>query len=167
VEPPNKGDVIQKTLEGDGDAATDSFRLTVDSEAGTASFAVNTKNSNSAAAWAGFAGVGPWNHLCGTYDGAFARLYVNSAMVAVAPGTGAINATETPLKFGGCGFTTGCGWSTFVGALDEVSLWRRALRPHEIVADFLRESCVNGRDDNRNWRTDCADDLCVDDPACQ
>ena len=84
---------------------------------------------------------GVFSHLAATYDGSALRLYVNGSLVAqknysggVFPGTadagiGAIPGDEEPLR---PYYSTGTWpWS---GALDEVSLYNRALSGDEILA---------------------------------
>jgi hypothetical protein len=74
-----------------------------------------------------------WVHLAGTYDGATARLYVNGAQVDSKPVTGSFAPDSTPLILGGNGNdATGVPTELFPGRVDEIMLYRRALRADEI-----------------------------------
>ena len=66
--------------------------------------------------------VDTWHHVAGVFDGAEVRLYVNGALAAKAPGSGARTSRGVPLLIGAD--TTGDGRATspFDGALDEVRL---------------------------------------------
>lgn len=69
-----------------------------------------------------------WQHVAATYDGAFMRIYVNGVEVANKPQTGAIDNVAAPVVIGRNAFN-GTG---FVGGIDEVSLYQRALSATEV-----------------------------------
>ncbi len=73
--------------------------------------------------------VNTWTHVAVTYDGAILRMYVNGAQVATQPGTGTIQTTSSPLWIGG---NSPYG-EYFVGLIDEVRVYNRALTPGEIA----------------------------------
>jgi large repetitive protein len=92
-----------------------------------------------------------WVHLAGTYDGAYARLYVNGVL-ALSPvaTTGSFRPDTTPLILGGNdNDATGVPTELFPGKLDEIMLYRRALTGEEIgrlVAGALLSSTTPGGD---------------------
>lgn len=73
--------------------------------------------------------VSEWVHLVGTHDGAAWRLYRNGRQVAVAPDEiGALASNG----YWGLGSGSNCDSWFFQGSLDDVRVFRRALRPGEI-----------------------------------
>lgn len=85
---------------------------------------------------------GNWHHVAGTYDGENIRLYVDGAEVGTGtPATIAINyglSIDQKFYIGAQSeLQNACGSSTnFVGDIDEVKVWSRALSGSEIQADF-------------------------------
>jgi len=75
---------------------------------------------------------GGWHHVATTWDGAMLRLYLDGVLDASVPMTAAVN-NSRPLRFG---HASGSGNVTptrfFRGAVDEISLYRRALSAAEI-----------------------------------
>lgn len=67
-----------------------------------------------------------WYHLAGTYDGADMRLYLNGTEIATQPFTGTLAAGET--------VRLSHATETLDGALDEVTLYRRALSASQVQA---------------------------------
>jgi hypothetical protein len=74
--------------------------------------------------------VGTWSHVAMTYDGSMLRLYINGADA----GSRAASGTLVPVSPPEGGILGGD--SAFVGALDEMRLYRRALSAAEIAADM-------------------------------
>jgi hypothetical protein len=75
-----------------------------------------------------------WVHLAGTYDGAFARLFVDGVPVVSMPITGTFAADTTPVILGGnVNDASGVPNELFPGRIDEVMLYRRALGAEEIA----------------------------------
>ncbi len=73
-----------------------------------------------------------WTHLAATYDGANIRLYVNGTLAATVAQSGAITTSTGALHIGG-----NAVWSEwFVGLIDEVRIYNRALSATEIQADM-------------------------------
>jgi hypothetical protein len=73
-----------------------------------------------------------WTHLAATYDGAAQRLYVNGREVARRPQQGAIQAAPGLLQIGG-----NTVWGEyFMGRIDEVRIYSRALSADEIARDM-------------------------------
>jgi len=70
--------------------------------------------------------VGRWHHVAGVYDGDEVRLYLDGALAARRPGSGARTTNELPLIVGGDVSRDGGGNSCLDGALDEVRLSRTA-----------------------------------------
>jgi len=79
-----------------------------------------------------------WTHVALTFDGAWLRIYFNGVERASRTASGALGSTNEPMEIGG----------SFVGRLDEVRVYRRALGPAEIAADMAtpvdsRESVIS------------------------
>ena len=75
-----------------------------------------------------------WSHLAATYDGTTLRLYVNGVQVASRAQTGSIATSNNPLSIGGDPIH-GQG---FVGRIDEVRVYNRALTTGEIQTDMAQ-----------------------------
>jgi hypothetical protein len=74
-----------------------------------------------------------WTHLATTYDGTTQRIYVNGALVASRPLTGAIAVGNGALRIGGNNSWAG---EFFSGLIDEVRVYNRALTNAEITTDM-------------------------------
>ncbi len=72
--------------------------------------------------------INAWTHLAVTYDSTILRLYVNGTQVATQPANGTIQTTTSPLWIGG---NSPYG-EYFVGVLDDVRVYNRALTAAEI-----------------------------------
>jgi glucose/arabinose dehydrogenase/PKD repeat protein len=73
-----------------------------------------------------------WTHLAVTYDGAALRLYVNGVQAGSKTQTGSIPASTGVLRIGGNSI-----WNEFfVGLIDEVRIYNRALPASEIQTDM-------------------------------
>ena len=83
---------------------------------------------------------GRWTHLAATYDGSSIRLLVGGVEVARTPASGALLAAPGPLRIG----AGGTGGDRFVGRIDEVRVYGRALPKVEIVRD-MRHAVRTGR----------------------
>jgi hypothetical protein len=85
---------------------------------------------------------GSWHYVAGTYDGANVRLYVDGQEFGRGTSTTiSINYGLTPDQKFYLGaqseFQNGCGATTnFIGDVDEVKIWNRALSDSEIHDDF-------------------------------
>ena len=86
-----------------------------------------------------------WTHLAGTYDGAKIRVYINGAFDGELDYAGGIFPSDTELGIGGVvgGAPPGQLLSPFVGKIDEVSLYNRALSGAEIQAIY--NSGISGK----------------------
>ena len=83
--------------------------------------------------------VNAWTHLAVTYNGSVLALYVNGAQVSSQPATGAIAANTGPLRIGGNAI-----WGEhYVGLIDEVRIYNRALSASEIQGDMDRSVTVD------------------------
>ena len=68
-----------------------------------------------------------WTHVASTYDGSTLRLFINGTQVASVAASGAIVASNDPLRIGGNSM-----WGEyFKGSIDEVRLYNRALSGSE------------------------------------
>ena len=75
-----------------------------------------------------------WTHLAATYDGTMLRLFVNASQVGQLLAPGSIAVSTGLLKIGGNGI-----WGEwFIGVLDEIRVYNRALTVEELVADQAR-----------------------------
>ena len=79
-----------------------------------------------------------WTHLAATYDGAQMRLYVNGLQVTNRAQSGTIATSSDALNIGANAYI-GFHW---LGRIDEVRIYRRALSPSEIQMD--KNSAVLG-----------------------
>jgi hypothetical protein len=73
-----------------------------------------------------------WTHLAATYDGTTMKLYVNGILVASQPQSGPIVTSGNPLQIGGDSFYG----QYFIGAIDEVRIYDRALSASEVQVDM-------------------------------
>jgi hypothetical protein len=71
----------------------------------------------------------------GTYDGATIRLYQDGALVQTATTTGVVAANSVAVGIGNrvAVNTGGRGWDGYIA---DVSIWKRALSPAEVLADY-------------------------------
>lgn len=75
-----------------------------------------------------------WTHLAGTYNGSMLRLFVNGNQVATQLISAPIMASGGPLRIGGNAI-----WGEyFLGIIDEVRVYNRALSQSEIQSDLNR-----------------------------
>jgi len=86
-----------------------------------------------------------WTHLTGSYDGPTMRLYVNGVQVASRAQTGAIATSTNPLQIGGDSIYG----QYFVGRIDEVRVYNRALSAAEIQSDMNTPLVAASDDFNR------------------
>ncbi len=77
--------------------------------------------------------VDEWHFVAGTWDGAYARIYVDGVLEGIAARTGPLTPNSGRLFLGADppGST-----EYFNGLIDEAAVWRRALSPHEVMALF-------------------------------
>jgi uncharacterized repeat protein (TIGR02543 family) len=72
-----------------------------------------------------------WHHVAATYDGASMRLYVDGSLQNSVAATGTIQTGTSPVAIG-----ARPGVNYFAGALDEISLYNRALSAAEVQAIY-------------------------------
>jgi hypothetical protein len=70
-----------------------------------------------------------WHHAVGTYDGATMRMYINGVQVGTGTASTRLLPAATGARIGGLPSTGGM----WIGSLDEVSIWDRALTAAEIA----------------------------------
>ena len=75
--------------------------------------------------------VGTWYHLAGTYDGATLRFYVNGVLQGTRAYSGTVGSPH-PLLFGAMRDAGGSIIEQFIGSIDEIQIWNRALNQSEI-----------------------------------
>ena len=98
------------------------------------SVAVRVGTSNVSATASGPLPVNTWAHLAATYDGASLRLYVNGTLAAERATSGVLATSSRPLRIGHNDVSGG----VFLGRIDEVRVYARALMASEIQADMAR-----------------------------
>ena len=76
--------------------------------------------------------VNTWSHVAVTWDGSIMRLYINGVEAASKSRTGTLQSTTTPLRIG----NNSPYGEFFVGLIDEVRIYNRALSSAEIQADM-------------------------------
>jgi hypothetical protein len=76
--------------------------------------------------------VNSWTHLAATFDGATLRLYVNGVQVASQARTGTLTTSNAVLTIGHNIFG-----ERFIGRIDEVRIYNRALTAAEIQTDMV------------------------------
>jgi hypothetical protein len=77
---------------------------------------------------------GRWTHLGASYDGHTLRLVVGGIQVARTPAAGRLLTARGPLRIG----AGGTGGNRFLGRIDEVRVYGRALTHAELVRDMHR-----------------------------
>jgi hypothetical protein len=106
-------------------------RLFVDIMGETDRFSSNTQFS-----------TGQWYHVAVVFDGSLATatrvwVYVNGQLDRVAPeSSSVVTAYDSQLEIG----DLPVGGQTFVGSIDEVAMWQRALRADEVLSIYQRTS---------------------------
>jgi hypothetical protein len=70
-----------------------------------------------------------WSHVAATYDGQALRLYLNGKLLQEVKATGTLSATDLPLRLG----ADSTGYSRFVGLMEDVRVYRRALSAEELA----------------------------------
>jgi fibronectin-binding autotransporter adhesin len=90
-----------------------------------------------------FISTNTWHHVAGTYDGSTISLYVDGALVASTPHSGAISSNGGFLsigsedgRVGACNGCTGVANRYFHGLIDEVTIYGRALSASEIQSIY-------------------------------
>ena len=81
-----------------------------------------------------------WNLLIGSYDGNYLRFYINGELIRIKSATGQIQYSDDPLFIGTCGYQ-GDG-QNFIGKIDDVFLYNRALTEQEITALYTGSPCA-------------------------
>ena len=80
-----------------------------------------------------------WTHVALTYDGSFARLYINGAQVAQANGTGPLVDLGSVAHIGAGDTAAGSANEHWNGLLDSVRIWSVARTPAEITAGMPQQ----------------------------
>jgi hypothetical protein len=75
--------------------------------------------------------AGQWHHVCGTYDGAFIRLYIDAIEDSASPVAYSGSIATSPHNVWLSGNSERAG-REFYGLIDEVSVWNRPLNTSEI-----------------------------------
>ena len=107
------------------------YSLYANSDRGNPSSTINVGGANRVLSAGPQLPVKTWTHLAATYDGSTQRLYVNGQLVGSRPQAGGMSTTGGKLRIGG----NNSVWGDFIGYIDEVRVYNRALTQAEIVAD--------------------------------
>jgi hypothetical protein len=76
--------------------------------------------------------INTWTHVAGTYDGATVKIYTNGVLAASFAQTGAIAPSTDGLFIGGNPYYG----HNFLGTIDEVRIYNRALSAGEVQTDM-------------------------------
>ena len=77
-----------------------------------------------------------WTHVAGTYDGAAMRLFVNGRLVVSGPKSGTIQYSDLGLLIGATPYPA----ERFLGKIDDVRIYNRALSDSEVLQLFSLQS---------------------------
>jgi hypothetical protein len=80
-----------------------------------------------------------WTHIAATYDGSFARIYVNGVQVAQANGTGPLVALGAATHIGAGDTAAGSANERWNGLIDEVRIWSTARTQQEIATGMFQQ----------------------------
>ncbi len=76
-----------------------------------------------------------WTHLALTYDNAKLCVYLNGELLDSRPGAGPLSVNTLPLRIG----ADATGGSQFIGQLDGLTLWNRALSADEVKGTMSKK----------------------------
>ena len=114
-----------KTIIDARDANDDGIRIFVTSGE-VVTYQLNTSDITSGSAIS----VGEWHHIVATYDGATQSLYIDGSLVSNATTEQEIS-TTTNAEIGARNFSDRA--NEFLGKIDELAIWNRALEPEEVT----------------------------------
>jgi len=80
--------------------------------------------------------LGQWSHVAATHDGASLRLYTNGALAAQTTFAGGIFPGTVDAGIGAVPYQRSAWYLPWIGQLDEISLYNRALTDDEIAAIY-------------------------------
>lgn len=83
-----------------------------------------------------------WTHLAGSYDGEQIKLYVNGSLQGTAPAPGRIARSNAPLFIG----ALSPGRRTLLGQIEDIRVWRHALKDEVIAAVAAGDQGITRRD---------------------
>jgi Concanavalin A-like lectin/glucanases superfamily len=72
--------------------------------------------------------ISQWYHYVYVHDRNTVKLYLNGSLVKEMSNTGMLTSNNLPTRFG----QRPNGWHPFIGKLDDIGIWNRALTPEEI-----------------------------------
>lgn len=78
--------------------------------------------------------AGVWHHIAATYDNATLKLYIDGVLTGSTPAYGTMLTTTDPLYIGTKNGPAHNAFDSFVGTIDEVDLFDRAITPAEVNA---------------------------------
>ena len=94
-----------------------------------------------------------WTHVAATYDGAFARLYINGAQVAQTVGTGPLVDLGAVARIGAGDTAPGSANERWNGLLEDVRIWSVARTQPEIAAGMYQQ-ILSAPNLNASYRLD-------------
>lgn len=77
-----------------------------------------------------------WNHIVATYDGSYARIYVNGVQKTAVSVSGTVNSYSTPTVIGGYANVSHTSGNVFAGGIDEVAIYDTALSAETIAEHY-------------------------------
>jgi len=131
-----EGSVISKESSNGG------YALNVGGD-GQARIVIGANNWYEAVVPAKTISLNKWTHIAGVYDGSTVKIYINGVLKATTSTTGALKINSTPLYIGA---SPEFSSREFIGGIDEVSIWNKALTASEInsLKDYLLQGNENG-----------------------
>jgi Concanavalin A-like lectin/glucanases superfamily len=122
--------VLSRNLATPGNTPKDGFSLYIESPSLAPTLGRWFSNNEEAAAAPGLT-AGTFTHVVGTYDGSTLRVYLNGTLAASSPSTQALINPPADLAIGS---TRNGTYGYFIGSLDEVALYDKALSSGRIAA---------------------------------
>ncbi len=87
-----------------------------------------------------------WSHLVGTFNGNVLKLYINGELAGEKLWSGIIVSGSRTLQIGRNGWYTHISELYFIGSIDDIRIYNRALSEPEIVALFEEDQKINFSD---------------------
>jgi hypothetical protein len=129
VNPSSLPDWATVAMKTTSDSWNDGFGLAHYQGGNGINFFINNYSTNEAS---GTLSLNTWSYVVGTYDGSNIKLYINGVLVSSAAYSTLINNSSNVLRIGSGTNNTGAAYP-WIGALDEVRIYNRALTATEVA----------------------------------